>query len=132
MIEAIRINKLNYNEFRKYDELILKIIRAYDEPYDAFNIGGTLVKIFRSDIRLSFRIRYKTRRLDLSPFQRLVSDFIQRRSPSIVRITSKLVKTLFQKVLCGCKRHDEEDTVKLLMLYVCGKLFFSNYEETIS
>ena len=43
-----------------------------------------------------------------------------------------LVNTLFLEALNGQKKQDEEDTAKLLGLYMCGKLFFSNSGETIS
>lgn len=132
MIEAIRINKLNHNDFRKFDEAILKIIRTHDKYCDAFNIGRDLVKLYRSDIRLLFGIQCGTRHLDLSPCQRPTSDFIQWRSNNTIRITSKLVKTLFKEAVCRQNRLDEEDAAKLLTLYVCGKLFFTNSGETIS
>ncbi|KAL7229702.1 hypothetical protein ACSBR2_008248 [Camellia fascicularis] len=45
---------------------------------------------------------------------------------------SKLVKTLFEEAVAGRRRVDEEDTAKLLTLYMCGKMFFANSRETIS
>ncbi|KAL7170842.1 hypothetical protein ACSBR2_035664 [Camellia fascicularis] len=132
MIEAIRVNKLNHNGFRKYDELVSKIIRTYDEECNAFKVGGKHVKIGKREIRLLFGIQCGITRLDLSPCQRLVSDFVQRRCHNAVRVSSKLVKTLFEEAVRGRSRVDEEDTVKLPVLYVCGKLFFSNSGETIS
>ncbi|GMP47595.1 hypothetical protein CsSME_00015257 [Camellia sinensis var. sinensis] len=72
------------------------------------------------------------RRLDLSPCQKPVTEFIKRRCHNTMRIISKLVKTLFEEAVRGRNRVDEEDTTKLLVLYVCGKLFFSNSDETIS
>ncbi|KAI8028619.1 hypothetical protein LOK49_LG02G01088 [Camellia lanceoleosa] len=77
MIEAIHINKLNHNEFRKCDELICKIIRAYNQRDNAFSIGGSMVKLGSSDIRLIFGLQSGKRRIDLSPGQRPVSNFIQ-------------------------------------------------------
>ncbi|KAL7186579.1 hypothetical protein ACSBR2_028332 [Camellia fascicularis] len=132
MIEAIRINKLNHNEFKKYDEAILKIIQTYDAHCDAFNIGGNFLKLYRSDIRLLFGIQCGTKHIDLSPSQRPTSYFVQRRSHNTVRITSKLVKTLFEKAVARRRRVDEEDAAKLLTLYMCGKMFFANSRETIS
>ncbi|KAL7163361.1 hypothetical protein ACSBR2_039458 [Camellia fascicularis] len=132
MIEALRINKLNHNDFRKFDDAILKIIWTYDNHCDAFNIGGYLLKLYKNDVKLLFGIQCGTRHLDLSLCQRSTSDFIQRRSHNTVRITSKLVKTLFEEAVCGRSKVDEEGAAKLLTLYVCGKLFFANFEETIS
>ncbi|KAL7199297.1 hypothetical protein ACSBR2_021562 [Camellia fascicularis] len=132
MVEAIQIKKLNHNEFRKYDKAILKIIRTYDAQCDAFNIAGNSVKLCKSDVRLLFGIQCGTKHIDLSPCQRPTLDFIQRRSHNTVRITSKLVKTLFEEAVAGRRRVDEEDAAKLLTLYMCGKMFFANSEETIS
>ncbi|CAL5409358.1 unnamed protein product [Camellia sinensis] len=132
MIETIHMNNLNHNEFRKCDDLISKIIRSYNQRDNAFNIGGVSVKFGSSDIRLIFGLQCGKRRLDLSPGQRPVSDFIQRRCRDTSRLTLKLVKKLFLEALNGQKKQGEEDTAKLLGLYMCGKLFFSNSGETIS
>lgn len=132
MVEAIRINKLNHKDFRKYDDAILKIIRMYDARSDSFNIGGNSVKMYKSDLRLLFGIQCGTKHIDLSPCQRPTSDFIQRRSQNTARITSKLVKSLFEEAVAGRRRVDEEDAAKLLTLYMCGKMFFANSGETIS
>ncbi|GMQ08891.1 hypothetical protein CsSME_00052436 [Camellia sinensis var. sinensis] len=132
MVEAIRINKLNHNEFRKYDEAILKIIRTYDAQCDTFNIAGNFVQLCRSDVRLLFGIQCGTKHIDLCPCKRPTSDFIQRRSLNTVRIMSKLVKTLFEEAVVGRRRVDEEDAAKLLTLYMCGKMFFANSGEMIS
>ncbi|KAL7163399.1 hypothetical protein ACSBR2_039492 [Camellia fascicularis] len=93
MIEAIHINNLNHNEFRKCDDLISKIIRTYDPRDNAFHIGGASVKFGSSDVRLIFGLQCRKRHLDLSPGQRPVSDFIQRRCRDTARLTSKLVKS---------------------------------------
>ncbi|CAL5361483.1 unnamed protein product [Camellia sinensis] len=132
MVEAIRINKLNHNEFRKYDEAILKIMRTYDAQCDAFNIAGNFVQHCRNDVRLLFGIQCGTKHIDLSSCQRPTLDFIQRRSLNTMRITSKLVKTLFEEAVARRRRVDEEDAAKLLTLYMCGKMFFANSGETIS
>ncbi|KAL7220888.1 hypothetical protein ACSBR2_013720 [Camellia fascicularis] len=132
MIEAIHVNKLNHNEFRKCDDLIAKIIRTYDPRENAFHIGGAMLKFASSDVRLIFGLQCGKRRLDLSSGQRPVSDFIQRRCRDTSRLTSKLVKSLFFEAVKERTRQDEEDVAKLLGLYMCGKLFFSNSGETIS
>ncbi|KAI8021170.1 hypothetical protein LOK49_LG03G01158 [Camellia lanceoleosa] len=132
MIEAIHVNKLNHNEFRKCDDLIAKIIKTYDARDNAFHIGGASLKFASSDVRLIFGLQCGKRRLDLSPGQRPVTDFIQRRCRDTSRLTSKLVKSLFFEAVKGRTKQDEEDVAKLLGLYMCGKLFFSNSSETIS
>ncbi|KAI7997855.1 hypothetical protein LOK49_LG10G02439 [Camellia lanceoleosa] len=77
MIEAIHVNNLNHNEFRKCDDLISKIIRTYDRHDNAFHIGGASVKFGSSNVRLIFGLQCGKKRLDLSSGQRPVSDFIQ-------------------------------------------------------
>ena len=76
MIEAIHVNNLNHNEFRKYAELIFKIINAYNPRENAFNIGGSCVKLGSCNVRLLFGLQYGKRRIDLPPGQRLVSDIV--------------------------------------------------------
>ncbi|KAI8019427.1 hypothetical protein LOK49_LG04G03757 [Camellia lanceoleosa] len=122
MIEAIHVNKLNHNEFRKCDDLISKIIRTYDPHDNAFHIGGASVKFASSNVRLIFSLQCGKRRLDLSPGQRPVSDFIQCRCRDTLRLTSKLVKSLFFEAVKGRTKQDEEDVAKLLALCMYGKL----------
>ncbi|GMP65121.1 hypothetical protein CsSME_00026069 [Camellia sinensis var. sinensis] len=131
-IEAIYINNMNQNDFRKCDDLIFKIIKSYNPRMNAFNINGTNVKVGSCDIRLIFGLQCKKRRIDLSLGQRPVSDFIQRRACDVSRVMYKLVKTLFLDAVSGNTRQDKEDATNLLALYVCGKLFFSNTGEIIS
>ncbi|GMP98619.1 hypothetical protein CsSME_00046438 [Camellia sinensis var. sinensis] len=69
MIEAIHVNKLNHNEFRKCNDLISKIIKTYDPRDNAFHIGGASVKFTSSDVRLIFGLQCGKRRLDLTPGQ---------------------------------------------------------------
>ncbi|GMP80209.1 hypothetical protein CsSME_00035396 [Camellia sinensis var. sinensis] len=116
MIEAIHVNNLNHNEFRKCDDLISKIIRIYDPRDNAFHIGGACVQFDSSDVRLIFGLQCRKKRLDLSPGQRPVSDFIQRRCRDTSQLTSKLVKSLFVEAIKGQTRQDEEDVAKLLAL----------------
>ncbi|KAI8000367.1 hypothetical protein LOK49_LG09G01720 [Camellia lanceoleosa] len=93
MIEAIHVNKLNHKEFRKCDDLVAKIIRTYDPRENSFRIGGAMLKFASSDVRLAFGLQCGKRQLDLSPGQRPVSDFIQRRCRDTSRLTSKLLKS---------------------------------------
>ncbi|GMP49594.1 hypothetical protein CsSME_00016528 [Camellia sinensis var. sinensis] len=76
MFEAIVINKPDWNEYRKCDDLVLKILRTFNKWDDAFYIGGCPVKIRNANIRLVFGLQCGDQHLDLTPGTRPASDFI--------------------------------------------------------
>ncbi|KAL7214471.1 hypothetical protein ACSBR1_026809 [Camellia fascicularis] len=132
MFEAILINQLDHVEFRKGDDLVVNIIRAYSARDGTFRIGGRSVCVSDDDIKLIFGIQCGFGCLDLTPRPKPLSDFVQRRCVNTSRITSKLIRTLLVEAAEGSTACDMEDTAKLLCLYACGKLFFSNSGKTIS
>ncbi|XP_028086104.1 uncharacterized protein LOC114294765 [Camellia sinensis] len=132
MFEAILINQLDHVEFRKGDDLVVNIIRAYNARDGTFRAGGQSVCVSDDDIKLIFGIQCGFGCLDLTPRPKPPSDFVQRRCRNINHITSKLIWTLLVEAAKGSTARDVEDTAELLCLYACGKLFFSNFEETIN
>ncbi|KAL7209548.1 hypothetical protein ACSBR1_031154 [Camellia fascicularis] len=132
MFEAIVINKPDFNEYKKCDELMVKILKTFNIRDDAFHIGGRLVKLRKVDIRLVFGLQCGDQHLDLTLGTRPTSNFIQRRCDGVGRITANLIRNLLDDAVKGKSVRDEEDTTKLLCLYFCVKLFFSTSGETIS
>lgn len=132
MFEAIVINKPDYNVYRKCDDLVVKILKAFNRKDDAFYIGVRLVKLRKVDIRLVFGLQCSDQHVDLTPGTRPASDFIQRRCSGVGRITASLIRNLLDDAIKGKTVRDEENTAKLLCLYFCVKLFFSTSGETIS
>ncbi|KAI7990647.1 hypothetical protein LOK49_LG12G00609 [Camellia lanceoleosa] len=80
MIEAIHVNNLNDNEFRKCDDLILKITRTYDPRDNAFHIGGASVKFGSSDVKVdrlrSFEYEHEMMGADVVVFENVQSDVV--------------------------------------------------------
>ncbi|KAI7994849.1 Endoglucanase 8 [Camellia lanceoleosa] len=91
MFEAIIINKLDFNEYRKCDDLVVKILRTFRLRDDAFYVGGFPVKVCKADIST---LLAKTRCLDLGD----VSQF------EVIR--SKLVSQPFEKVILAGEEFD--------------------------
>ncbi|XP_028087940.1 uncharacterized protein LOC114288621 [Camellia sinensis] len=132
LFEAILINQLDYNEFRKCDDLVVSIIRTYSVRAGMFVIGGRSVDFTDVDVRLLFGLQCGDAFLDFTPRSRPTSDFVQRRCGDVTRITTKLVRDLLVDASEGDTHTDYEDTAKLLCLYVCVKLFFSTSGENVS
>ncbi|GMP69898.1 hypothetical protein CsSME_00028982 [Camellia sinensis var. sinensis] len=132
MFEAILINQLDHTEFRKGNDLVVNIIREYNAWDGTFRVGGRSVCVSDDDIKLIFGIQCGFGCIDLTPRPKPSSDFVQRRCLNTSRITSKLIWTLLVEAAEGSIACDVQDTAKLLCLYACGKLFFSNSGETIS
>ncbi|GMP62988.1 hypothetical protein CsSME_00024865 [Camellia sinensis var. sinensis] len=94
LFEAILINQLDYNEFRKCDDLVVSIIRTYSVRAGMFVIGGRSVDFTDVDVRLLFGLQCGDAFLDFTPRSRPTSDFVQRRCGDVTRITTKLVRDL--------------------------------------
>ncbi|GMP81093.1 hypothetical protein CsSME_00035921 [Camellia sinensis var. sinensis] len=132
MFEAIIINKPDFNGYRKCDDLVVEILRTFNLRDDAFYFGGCPVKVNKANIRLVFGLQCGVQHLDLTPSTRPTSDFIQRRCSGVGRIIASLIRTLLDDAVKGNSKCDEEDTAKLLCLYVCVKLFLSTSGEMMS
>ena len=57
MFEAIIINKPDFNEYRKCDDLVVKILRTFNLHDDPFYVGGCPVKVSKAEIRLVFGLQ---------------------------------------------------------------------------
>ncbi|KAL7177877.1 hypothetical protein ACSBR2_031106 [Camellia fascicularis] len=57
MFEAIIINKPDFNEYKKCDDLVVKILRMFNLRDDAFYVGDCLVKVSKADIKLVFGLQ---------------------------------------------------------------------------
>ncbi|KAI7979800.1 hypothetical protein LOK49_Contig245G00005 [Camellia lanceoleosa] len=77
MFEAILINQLDHAEFRKADDLVVNIIRAYNARDGTFRVGGRSVCVSDDDIKLIFGIQCGFGCLDLTPRPKPPSDFVQ-------------------------------------------------------
>ncbi|KAI7981923.1 hypothetical protein LOK49_Contig7G00004 [Camellia lanceoleosa] len=97
MFEAILINQLDHTEFRKGDDLIVRIIKSYSVRKGKFVLGGRGVDVTMDDVKLLFGLQGGSAFLDMTPRPRPASDFVQRRCPGTSRITAKLVKDLLME-----------------------------------
>ncbi|GMP98232.1 hypothetical protein CsSME_00046200 [Camellia sinensis var. sinensis] len=120
MIESIRTHNLQANTFKKCDETVCRIIQTYNPRDEKFYVGGHGLALRNSDIRLIFGIQCSKDKLDVSSSPKPTSDFMQRRCPTVGRISCKLVKDLLFDALKGRTERDEEDVAKLLCLYICA------------
>ncbi|CAL5428078.1 unnamed protein product [Camellia sinensis] len=126
------MNQIDHTEFRKGDDLIVRILRSYSVREGKFVLGGRAVDLTDEDMKLLFGLQGGNAFLDLTPRPRPASDFVQRKCPGTSRITAKLVKDLLMEASVGDTPNDHEDTAKFICLYVCGKLLFATSGETIS
>ncbi|GMP39254.1 hypothetical protein CsSME_00010165 [Camellia sinensis var. sinensis] len=97
-----------------------------------FVIGARGIDFTDNDVRLLFGLHCGGAFLDLTAQPRLTSDFVQRRSRGVSRITMKLVRDLLVDAAVGSIGTDYEDISKLLCLCDCVKFFFSTSRESVS
>ncbi|GMP48230.1 hypothetical protein CsSME_00015653 [Camellia sinensis var. sinensis] len=116
MIDAILMNQIDHTEFRKGDDLIVRILRSYSVREGKFVLGGRAVDLTDEDMKLLFGLQGGNAFLDLTPRPRPASDFVQRRCPGTSRITAKLVKDLLMEASVGDTPNDHEDTAKFICL----------------
>ncbi|XP_028119778.1 uncharacterized protein LOC114317267 isoform X2 [Camellia sinensis] len=130
LFKAILENQLP--QFKKGGDMVVSIIQSYSVREGKFVIGGQSVDFTDEDVRLLFGLQCGDASLELMASPKPASDFVQRRCQGVSRITTKLVKDLLVKAAKGTTPRDYEDTVKLLCLYACVKLFFSTSGESVS
>ncbi|GMP74099.1 hypothetical protein CsSME_00031623 [Camellia sinensis var. sinensis] len=130
--KAVLISDLDHTEFRKCNEMVVKIIQTYSVQKGKFVIGGRPVEFTDEDVRLLFRLQCGNAFLDLTARPRPIVDFVQQRCRGVSRITMKFVRDLPVDAAVGSTPIEFEDTAKLLCLYACVKLFFSTSGESVS
>ncbi|KAI8011085.1 hypothetical protein LOK49_LG06G00880 [Camellia lanceoleosa] len=101
MFEVILSNQLDHTEFRKGDDLIVRIVKSYNVREGKFVLGGRGVDLTVDDVKLLFGLQGGSAFLDMTPRPRPASDFVQRRCPGTSRITAKLVRDLLMDASVG-------------------------------
>ena len=105
----------------------VRIMKAYDLNVEAFQIVGKSVALTIDDVALIFGLRKKCRRIHpITRTERPSSKFINKHFKNLKEITNNKIVSAIEKTLPKRKSTDIEDIRRLVCLYLCENIFFTN------
>ncbi|XP_038713922.1 uncharacterized protein LOC120007633 [Tripterygium wilfordii] len=119
-------------KIRKSHNVIVDLIRTYDERENGFMLAGKKVELSENDITLIFGVMSGDKEIStVRKIQSKVSLFVSRRFRDVKTLRSPNIKSALQEVIESEDVDDVEDVARLLMLYVCQALFFSTTTDAL-
>ncbi|KAG5564675.1 hypothetical protein RHGRI_000756 [Rhododendron griersonianum] len=132
LFEAIMNSKLLSDNCRKYDEVVLKIIQSYEEDSRSFIVGDRQLKLTKEHVKLIFGISCGEVEMVEANVKKESVALAKRLEMKEARLSAPVMKQKIKKLISSKKEQDVEDVVRLLCLYLCVTLFFSNQGTTVN
>lgn len=123
---AFRQNKVQESKLTKKENDVREIIRTYEPKDKKFKFGKLSKEFTENDVKLIFGICCGKEEMDLKPMRKEHSSFAMRRFATVERLTTKIIRDELIKSANGRTKQDEEDFARLLVLFTCSALLFSN------
>ncbi|KAF7113249.1 hypothetical protein RHSIM_RhsimUnG0145500 [Rhododendron simsii] len=132
LFEAILNRKLLSDNCRKYDEVVLRIIQSYDEQSRSFIVGDRQLKLTKEHVKLIFGISCgEVEMLETNVKKESVA-LAKRLEIKEPRLSAPAMKQKIKELTSRKKEQHVDDVVRLLCLYLCVTLFFSNKGTTVN
>ncbi|KAG5545787.1 hypothetical protein RHGRI_018072 [Rhododendron griersonianum] len=132
LFEAVMNSKLLSDNCRKYDEVVLKIIQSYEEESRSFIVGDRQLKLTKEHVKLIFGISCGEVEMVEANVKKESVALAKRLEMKEARLSAPFMKQKIKELISSEKEHDVEDVVRLLCLYLCVTLFFSNQGTTVN
>lgn len=132
LFEAIMNSKLLSDNCRKYDEVVLKIIQSYEEESKSFIVGDRQLKLTKEHVKLIFGISCGEVEMVETNVKKESVALAKRLGMTEARLSAPAMKQKIKELTSSEKEQDVEDVVRLLCLYLCVTLFFSNQGTTVN
>ncbi|KAG5558172.1 hypothetical protein RHGRI_008183 [Rhododendron griersonianum] len=132
LFEAVMNSKLLSDNCRKYDEVVLKIIQSYEEESRSFIVGDRQLKLTKEHVKLIFGISCGEVEMVEANVKKESVAFAKRLEMKEARLSAPFMKQKIKELISSEKEQDVEDVVRLLCLYLCVTLFFSNQGTTVN
>lgn len=124
IFKAIINAQLTQELCRKSDNMIIRVINAYDPETDGFKMGQNIIRLTRADIAGIFGIRGGSEKVNVLYGAREGVDMVKKRRINQTRLTSFSLKELIKTHAMSNEQEDMEDFVRLLCAYILHSLFF--------
>ncbi|KAF7124920.1 hypothetical protein RHSIM_Rhsim12G0117400 [Rhododendron simsii] len=132
LFEAIMNRKLLSDNCRKYDEVVLRIIQSYEEESRSFIVGDRQLKLTMEHVKLIFGISCGEVQMMETNAKKESVTLAKRLKIKEPRLSAPAMKQKIKELTSTEKEQDVEDVVRLLCLYLCVTLFFSNQGTTVN
>ncbi|KAI8556243.1 hypothetical protein RHMOL_Rhmol05G0237300 [Rhododendron molle] len=130
--EAIMNSKLLSDNCRKYDEVVLQIIQSYEEESKSFIVGDRQLKLTKEHVKVIFGISCGEVEMVETNVKKESVALAKRLEMKEARLSAPAMKQKIKELASSEKEQDVEDVVRLLCLYLCVTLFFSNQGTTVN
>ncbi|KAI8562468.1 hypothetical protein RHMOL_Rhmol03G0039300 [Rhododendron molle] len=125
-------SKLLSDNCRKYDEAVLKIIQSYEEESKSFIVGDRQLKLTKEHVKIIFGISCGEVEMVETNVKKESVALAKRLEMKEARLSAPAMKQKIKELASSEKEQDVEDVVRLLCLYLCVTLFFSNQGTTVN
>lgn len=131
LFEAIIKKKLQSDQCRKYDEVVLKIVQSYQEDTKAFRIGGKNIRLTKNHVRLIFGISCGNKMVEMK-INKEATKLAKRLDIKESRLSTTTIEKKIRDLKNSEEQQDIDDVARLLCLYLCVMLFFSNKATSVN
>ncbi|XP_058215348.1 uncharacterized protein LOC131326548 [Rhododendron vialii] len=132
LIEAIVSKKLVSNHCRKFDEVVVKVIKSYDERTKSFRLGDKKVKLKDNHVKLILGICCGNEEMVETNISKGDTALAKRLCIKEPRLTTTTMKEKIKELKSSNKPEDIEDVVRLFCLFLCCTLLFSTSGTTVN
>ncbi|XP_058198462.1 uncharacterized protein LOC131313984 [Rhododendron vialii] len=132
LIEAIVSKKLVSNHCRKFDEVVVKVIKSYDERTKSFRLGDKKVKLKDNNVKLILGICCGNEEMVETNISKGDTALAKRLCIKEPRLTTTTMKEKIKELKSSNKPEDIEDVVRLFCLFLCVTLLFSTSGTTVN
>ncbi|KAF7136450.1 hypothetical protein RHSIM_Rhsim08G0151400 [Rhododendron simsii] len=132
LINAFIEEKVKSEHCRKFDEVVVKIVKSYDANTRTFTLGNKHVKLEREDVKLIFGITCGNEEIDQGYCKKEDVQLVVKWKIKEKRLDTSIIKKLLKEKQNSKLEEDMDDIARLLCLSLCGTLFFSTSRTTIN
>ncbi|KAF7143014.1 hypothetical protein RHSIM_Rhsim05G0055800 [Rhododendron simsii] len=132
LIESILDKKLVSEHCRKFDEVVVKVVKSYDERTKSFRLGDKKVKLKDNHVKLIFGICCGNEEMTERNISKGDTALAKRLCIKEPRLTTTTIKEKIKELKGSKKREHIEDVVRLFCLFLCVTLLFSTSGTTVN
>ncbi|KAH7850965.1 hypothetical protein Vadar_005308 [Vaccinium darrowii] len=132
LFEAIIKKKLQSDQCRKFDEVVLKIVQSYQEDTKAFRIGGKSIRLTKNHVRLIFGISCGNKEMVKMKINKEATGLAKRLDIKESRLSTTTIEKKIRDLKNSEEQQDIDDVARLLCLYLCVMLLFSNKATSVN
>ncbi|KAI8530182.1 hypothetical protein RHMOL_Rhmol11G0036000 [Rhododendron molle] len=125
LIQAIVDEKLVSDCCRKFDGVVVKVIKSYQEGTKSFRLANKNVELTRDDVKLIFGISCGDEDMVDRNMKKEDTELAQRQQFKEARLSITTIRQKIKELKSSKEQQDIDDVARLLCLFLCVTLFCS-------